>query len=118
MDLSIGHGCLHQLLTRARDDCHTLRDDLQLALGLALTLDYHSQAWVSSLGTLGELHELSHSELDLTLLWSCGLGGSGRGLSRSCGSRAGGWHRSGCPWTCRCLHRRRPGLAKVQLGQS
>lgn len=52
LDLAIGHGCLHQLLTGARDDSHTLGDDLQLALRLPLTLDHHCQARVSSLCTL------------------------------------------------------------------
>lgn len=74
MDLAVGHGCLHQLLTRTGDDCYTLWDDLQLSLGLALTLDHHRQTWVSTLSTLCQLHELCHSEFNLTLLWSVGLG--------------------------------------------
>jgi len=54
LDLAVGHGRLHQLLTGNGDDGHTLWDDLQLALGLALTLDHHRQTWVSTLQTKKE----------------------------------------------------------------
>lgn len=68
--MAIGHGCLHELLTRPRNDRHPLRNDLQLACGLTLPLDHNRQALVPSLSPLGELCELGQSEFDLSLLWS------------------------------------------------
>lgn len=50
MHLAIGQRRLHQLLARPGYDCHPLGDDLQLACGLALTLDHHCQ------GLLGTTH--------------------------------------------------------------
>ncbi len=49
LDLAIGHGCLHELLTGPRNDRHPLRNDLQLACGLTLPLDHNRQALVPSL---------------------------------------------------------------------
>lgn len=68
--MAIGHSCLHKLLTRSRNDRHALRNDLQLACGLTLSLDHYSQTLVPTLSSLGELCELGQSEFDLTLLWS------------------------------------------------
>ena len=42
--MAVGHGRLHELLTGPGDDRDPLGDDLQLARGLALALDHHSQA--------------------------------------------------------------------------
>lgn len=41
LDLAVGHRRLHELLPGTRDHRDSLRDDLQLTLGLALTLDHH-----------------------------------------------------------------------------
>lgn len=68
LHLSVGHGGLHELLPRPRDEGHSLGNDLQLALGLALALDHHRQTGVSLLSALCQLHELGHGQFDLSLL--------------------------------------------------
>lgn len=87
LHLSVGHGGLHQLLPRGRDDGHALGYDLQLALRLPLTLDHNSQTRVSFLSTLGELQELGHGQFDLSLLGSRGCG------RLSCSGRTGSGRR-------------------------
>lgn len=89
LHLSVGHGGLHELLPRPRDDGHSLGHDLQLALRLPLALDHHGQTRVSFLCALCQLQELGHGQFDLSLLGSRGLRGCGGSLS-CCGGGGGG----------------------------